>query len=179
MMFESPSNSELNANSSVHNLSHYVIDVLKSIREPLQIFYIRACLLSGRLKLAEQEINLMLSKHLNDSNIEKTQLEMDKCDFDADPVKTKTNTDERSSNGDNLDLLCSNHWSTGNSLLYLKAQLMYLKVSFIAINFFKIFLLLFIIKILKRCFSYEILGCVSIMFTEVLKLKKIFFEVIV
>ncbi|KAK4471107.1 hypothetical protein MN116_004633 [Schistosoma mekongi] len=127
-----------NNNCHSHNLSSNALSVLIRIRKPIQLYYIRACLLTGRLNAAETELNLLLSEDY--SKFRKDSLQKH-TDFDENPSEVKSTSDDedgscleskQSENSTYLDSVnnadyCTDMWSTGNSVFFLQAQLAYMK----------------------------------------------------
>ncbi|CAH8498251.1 unnamed protein product [Schistosoma turkestanicum] len=128
-----------NTSCQSHNLSSNALSVLIGIRKPIQLYYIRACLLTGRLNEAESELNIFISEidsKPNHNSLQKNNdfeenspefkiTPDDEGDNCLDAKKPANSTDSDSENGTDH---CSNIiWSTGNSVYFLQAQLAFLK----------------------------------------------------
>ncbi|CAH8562478.1 unnamed protein product [Schistosoma rodhaini] len=134
-----PLTSSENTSCHSHNLSSNALSVLIGIQKPIQLYYIRACLLTGRLNEAESELNILLSESYsisnNDSLQKNTNLEENSTEVKITPddegtncieAKKLENTTHSVSESDTDH--CSNIvWCTGNSVYFLQAQLAFLK----------------------------------------------------
>ncbi|TNN18757.1 CCR4-NOT transcription complex subunit 10 isoform 2 [Schistosoma japonicum] len=127
-----------NTNCLSHNLSSNALSVLVRIRKPIQLYYIRACLLTGRLNEAETELNLFLSEDYSkfrkeslqknadfDENLSEVKLTSD--DEDGSCLESKQSENSTYSDSMNNADYCTEMWSTGNSVFFLQAQLAYMK----------------------------------------------------
>ncbi|CAH8555870.1 unnamed protein product [Schistosoma haematobium] len=128
-----------NTSCHSHNLSSNALSMLIGIQKPIQLYYIRACLLTGRLNEAESELNIFISESYSISNNNSLQKN---TDFEENSTEVKITPDDVGENcleekkkenptySDSQSDTdhCSNIvWSTGNSVYFLQAQLAFLK----------------------------------------------------
>ncbi|VDQ02550.1 unnamed protein product [Trichobilharzia regenti] len=140
---ESANNTPVNTCSSLeqpnpnsrhlNNNNNTILSVLLGIKKPIQLYYIKACLLTGRLNDAENELNCFMSE--DDVPIVKSEENPPKNEFtplpgdDNNAGDRKSETASQSNPKDDNNNHCSTvDWSTGNAVYFLQAQLAYLKV---------------------------------------------------
>nr|CAH8846721.1 unnamed protein product [Trichobilharzia regenti] len=139
---ESANNTPVNTCSSLeqpnpnsrhlNNNNNTILSVLLGIKKPIQLYYIKACLLTGRLNDAENELNCFMSE--DDVPIVKSEENPPKNEFtplpgdDNNAGDRKSETASQSNPKDDNNNHCSTvDWSTGNAVYFLQAQLAYLK----------------------------------------------------
>ncbi|CAH8538470.1 unnamed protein product [Heterobilharzia americana] len=127
-----------NANPHSRHLNSNALGVLIGIKKPIQLYYIRACLLTGRLYDAESELSVFISKdcsEVGNNSLEKntdykensTEVEILSVNYDHSEGGEHSEKLPQS-NPENISKHCSDIvWSTGNSVYFLQAQLAYLK----------------------------------------------------
>ncbi|CAL8069674.1 unnamed protein product [Calicophoron daubneyi] len=129
-------NAEKQLCSGLRFLNMQTSHMLTGIRKPLQLFYVRACLLTGRLQAAEDELKLLSLKE--DEQKAQTDLPDQSEGRNASPEQSGAteNTDkeshEASEQPDHPEGCRYTQvvWNTGVSLDFLKAQLAYLKCQY-------------------------------------------------
>ncbi|GAA34948.2 CCR4-NOT transcription complex subunit 10-B [Clonorchis sinensis] len=108
--------------------STLVWDMLKAIRKPIQLFYIRACLLTGRLVAAEEELKMILSDEEGVANnaSEEVRLKEPAATTQTEPTEV-SQSEGAGSQHDSAKTSPGFNWTTGHCLQFLQAQLAYLK----------------------------------------------------
>ncbi|CAH8846682.1 unnamed protein product [Trichobilharzia szidati] len=128
-----PNSHHLNNNNNNDNNNNTILSVLAGIKKPIQLYYIKACLLTGRLNDAENELNSFMSEddsllksEENSSKNDCTPLPSDDNAGDRKSEKSSQSNSQDNNNSNNNH--CSTvQWSTGNAVYFLQAQLAYLK----------------------------------------------------
>ncbi|TGZ58607.1 hypothetical protein CRM22_009556 [Opisthorchis felineus] len=123
----SPSASErASANNRIDTT--LVWDMLKAIHKPIQLFYIRACLLTGRLVAAEEEMKMIQSDEQGVANNAPKEVCLKEP---TGMIQTEPGefgqSEGAGSQHDSAKTSPAFKWTTGHCLQFLQAQLAYLK----------------------------------------------------